>query len=229
MKIATLKKYKTKLLKLKLLKTKIYKNKKKFNYLYLKNIEIRLKKILHIIYKFHATNKKILFVGTPLKLSKQIRQLLKRKKHSFIPESVWMSGVITNSESSFKHLFKKHTFTNDTTLKPLFNLKNQIDLIIILNENFSQAALKESSLKRVTTISLNSEYDTFNFNLATYKVSGNYNFTRKIIRNNFFFLLLNSIFKKAERLKKKQARLGQRHTEIKYLTNYRRNVFTKKK
>ena len=160
MKIATLRKYKTKLLRLKLLKTKIYKNKKKIDYLYLKNIEVRLKKILHIIYRFHATNKKILFIGTPLKLDKQIKQLLKRKKHSFIPESIWMNGVITNSKSSFKHLLKRHSFTNDATSEFLFDLKNRINLIVILNENFNQVALKESSLKRVLTILLKKLFQT---------------------------------------------------------------------
>lgn len=58
MKITTLNRHKTKLLRLKLLKTKVYKHEKNFNYLLLKNMETQLKKVLHIIYRFHIANKK---------------------------------------------------------------------------------------------------------------------------------------------------------------------------
>jgi hypothetical protein len=56
MKITTLNRHKTKLLRLKLLKTKVYKHEKNFNYLLLKNMETQLKKVLHIIYRFHIAN-----------------------------------------------------------------------------------------------------------------------------------------------------------------------------
>lgn len=219
MKIAILNKYKTKLLRLKLLKTKIYKNQKNFDYLLLKNLETRLKKVLHVIYRFHAANKKILFIGTPLELSNQIKQLLKNKQHVFLPKSVWMSGVITNPRPSFKHLLKKHAIHNDKISKLLFNLKNQTDLIVVLNEKLNITALKESSLKRIPTISLNTDDSLLNLNASTYKAPGDYNFTGKKIRNNIFFLLLNSLFKKAEVLKKKQ----------KIKVNYKKNVSSKKK
>ena len=126
MKISRLNQYKTKLLKFKLLTTKIYKNQKDVNYLLLKDAEARLKKILHIIYRFHAANKKILFIGTPLRLNNQIKQFLKRKKHSFIPEKTWMNGVVTNPGPSFKHLLKSHAVNTNKTSKFLFNLKNQV-------------------------------------------------------------------------------------------------------
>ena len=140
-----------------------------------------------------------------------------------------MNGIITNSKSLFKHLFKRQSLTKDTTSKFLFELKNQINLIVILNENFNQVALKESSLKRVPTISLSSKYNPFNSNLTTYKVPGNYTFTKKIIRDNFFFLLLNSLLKKAERFRKKQIQINKKQPRRKYLKNFRKNVRTKKK
>ena len=59
MKITTLKKYKTKLLKLKLLKTKIYKNEKNLDYLLLKDLEIRLKKILKRFYNNQTGTNKV--------------------------------------------------------------------------------------------------------------------------------------------------------------------------
>jgi ribosomal protein S2 len=204
MKITKLNKHRTKLLKLKLLKTKIYKNQTNFNYMLLKDIEARLKKALHVIFRFHVANKKILFIGTPIKLNSQIKQLLKDKKHSFIPELIWMNGIVTNSNPSFKHLLKRHAIDSDQTSKFLFNLKNQTDLIVVLNEKLNLTALEESSLKRVPTISLNSNYGLSNIDLSTYKVGGDYNFNKKETRNNLFFLLLSSVIKKAEVLRKKQ-------------------------
>ena len=228
MKITILNKHKTKLLRLKLIKTKVYKNEKNFNYLLLKNMETRLKKVLNVIYRFHIANKKILFIGTPLKLNNKLKQLIKNKKHSFIPENVWMNGIITNPKPSFKHLLKQHAIVNNKTSKFLFNLRNQADLIVVLNENLNLTALKESSLKRIPTISLNSSYGLSNLDLSTYKVTGNYSFVSKPIRNNLFFLLLNSLLKKAERLKKKQIQISKNQKKLWRSTNLKKNVFTKK-
>lgn len=237
MKLSTLHRRKNKLFKLKILNTKIHKSQKNFDYLLFKDMETRLKKILHIIYKFHAANKKILFVGTPLKLNNQIKQLLKGKKHSFVPESIWMSGIITNSSSSFKHLIKRHAINNDKTSKLLFSLKNQADLIVILNEGLNITALAESSLKRVPTISLNTTCTLTNLNLSTYKVPGNYSFNEKKIRNNLFFLLLGSLLKKAEVVKKRQIKLNAKRKKLKLQlrkknlnkAHYKHHVSIKKK
>lgn len=229
MKISTLQKYNTKLLRLKLLKTKIYRTEKNLDYLLLKNMETRLKKVLHVIYRFHVANKRILFIGTPLKLNNHIKQLLKGKKHSFIPESIWMSGIITNSKPSFKHLIKQHAIGKNKTSKFLFNLKNQADLIVVLNEGSNLAALEESSLKRVPTVSLNVSYNFSNSDLSTYKAMGNYNFTKKTIRNNFFFLLLSSILKKAEQARKQQVQYIKKQKRIKNSFSTKKNVFKKKK
>ena len=181
MKITTLNKHKTKLLKLKLVKTRVYRSEKNFNYLFLKNFETQLKKVLNIIYRFHIDNKKILFIGTPRKLSNTIKRLIKKKKHSFIPEALWMNGIVTNPKSSFKHLLKRHAIFNDKRSKLLFNLKKHADLIVVLNEKLNLTALKESSLRRVPTISLNAEYRKVNFNLSTYKVAGEYQFVKEYL------------------------------------------------
>jgi ribosomal protein S2 len=229
MKITTLRNYKTKLLKFKLLKTKTFKFEKDLNYLLLKNIETRLKKILHIIYRFHIANKKILFIGTPIKLNNQIKKLFKNKKHSFIPENIWMSGIITNSKSSFKHLVKQHAVNKNTTSKFLFNLKSQADLIVILNERSNLTALKESSLNRTPTISLNVHSNFFSSSLSTYKAMGNYSFTKKSIRNNLFFLLLNAVLKKAEQAKKQKIQYIKKQTLLKTSFNSKNKYVSKKK
>lgn len=208
MKISKLTKYKTKLLKFKLLTEKVYKNQKNLNYLLLKNIETKLKKALQIIYLFHAANKKILFIGTPAQLNNQIKQFLKKNKHSFIPEKIWMNGIITNSGPSFKYLLKDYAVNTNKTSKFLFNLKNKADLVVILNEKLNLTALKESYLKRIPTISLNSDYNLFNANLSIYKIMGDYNLDKKEIRNNIFFLLLSALLKKSEILRKKHFQIN---------------------
>lgn len=210
MKISRANKNKTKLFRFKLLKTKIYKNQKELNYLLLKDMETRLKKVLHIIYKFHLGNKRILFIGSPNRLNKQLKQLLTTKKHIFLPELVWLNGIVTNGKSSFKYLLKRHAINNDKTSNFLFNLKNQIDLIVVLNESANLTPLKESSLKRIPTISLNSSEELSSLNLVTYKVPGDYNFEQRKARKNFFFLLLNSVIKKAEFIKRRQQEIAQK-------------------
>ena len=74
----------TKLLKFKLIKTKIYKkNYITKNLFKIEAIEYRLKKALQIIYKFHLSGKKILFVGDCIDFS--LNKLLCGTKHFFIP------------------------------------------------------------------------------------------------------------------------------------------------
>ena len=228
--VKTLKRYKTKLLKIKLLKAKTWKPKKNIDYLLIKNMEVRLKKILHIIYKFHVANKKILFIGTPLKLNYKTKQLLKSKKHNFVPESIWMNGIITNSKSSFKYLTRQYVINKDKSLKFLFHLKKQANLIVVLNENSNLTAFKESTLKRIPIISLNASCNFSDFtSLSTYKAIGDYSFTKKTIRNRFFFLLLNSVLKKAERAKLHYPHPVKTQKKLKNFFKPRKNAFKKKK
>lgn len=203
MKIKKLNKNKIKLLRFELLKTKIYKTEKKFNYLLLKNIETSLRKALQIIIRYHIDNKKILFIGTSEKLDQRLKKLLITHGHIFLPELIWLNGIITNTKSSFKYLSKRYTINNDDPSNFLFSLKNQIDLIVILNEEANLTALKESSLKRIPTISLNSNNKLSDLNLVTYKVKGDYNFSQKQARKNLFFLMLNSLIKRGSQLKVK--------------------------
>ena len=72
-----------------------------------KNVEFKFKNVLNIIFKFHLVNKKILFVGTPLQLNKQLKKLFKKAHHLILPEKIWFNGVLTNSKSIFRFLFKK--------------------------------------------------------------------------------------------------------------------------
>lgn len=247
MKIKTLKKFKTKLLTFKLLKTRLYKYNNDLNYSRVKDTEIRLKQIFHILYKFHVTNKKILFLGNSNNINNPIKQFLQTKQHIFLPESVWMNGIFTNPKTSFKHLKQQYALTNSKSLKLLLSLRTQIDLVVNLNEQHNIKSLNESSLKRIPIISLNSIYSIFNLNLSAYKIPDDPNVVEKPSQENFFFLLLHSLLKRAEILRKKRIQFKLKQEKIKrqkrlekqkelrrikkfkHKTKNRKNAFTQKK
>lgn len=225
MKITALKKYKTKLLKIKLLEMQAHKNFRTFNFDFLKNLEIKLKKALYTIHKFHVANKKILFIGTPLTFDTQIKQLLTNKKHVFIPKNIWINGIVTNPKSSFVYLTKQNTINTDKTFNFLFSLKNQADLIVILDEKTNIIPLKEISSKQIPTISLNTNYNLSYSTSSTYKVTGDYSFSKTTLQNNLIFLLLSSTLKKAEQVEKRLKRTQKNQLKKKI----RKPFFTTKK
>jgi len=195
MKINKIKSYNYKLLKLKLIKTKIYK-KKHNNFLKIEDIINRLKKSMHIIYKYHTNNKKILFIGTPINLDIKFKKILQNTKHTLIPESLWMDGIITNPFSCFKYLSKNQKLINNKISKILFKIRNKSDLIVILNTSNNISALNEGYLTRIPIISINC-----NLNLtderASYKIPGNFQFKKKKIRDTFFYSILIAVLKRS--------------------------------
>jgi hypothetical protein len=200
MKLSFLKQSKKKLLKIKLLKTKIYTCKNNFNYSHLNSVESKLKKIFHIIYKFHISGKKILFLGTSATLNNKIKHFFNNKQHTFIPQYFWASGIITNPKVSFYHLKQKYMLTKNSFIKPLFSLK-KIDLVVILNKTINITILKELALKNLPIITLNLYFNLADLHLATYKIQNNYSFMTKTVRNNIFFIMLNLALKKSKSYK----------------------------
>ena len=156
MKLDNIKIYKNKIFKLKLIQTKIYK-KSYNNFIKIEDINIRLKKALHVIYNYHINNKRILFIGIPMHIAPKLKKLLKNTKHLFIPEYVWMSGILTNQE-----------------------------------------AVIEAYLSQIPLISLNCELKML-VNNSNYKIPGNFKFTKKNLRDMFFYSILAATFKKAKK------------------------------
>lgn len=219
----------TKLLNLNILETNYYK-KNYLNHELNKNIEYKLKNALNIIFKFHSENKKILFLGTPLQLNKQLKKLLKNTNHLIIPEKIWFSGVLTNTKSIFRFLFKKYLKKNKNTLKFLFNLTVKNDLVVILNESLSQNPLKEFSKKRIPTISLNYNNINLNYPNSTYQIKQNINnFNENKNINNLFFSILTTTFKKAEKVRQKNINSRLKKRVNKKRQFIKKNEFKKKK
>lgn len=202
MKIKRILKNKSKLLKIKLIKSKIYKKKLYLQNITLEDIEYRLKKTLYIIYSYHINNKQIMFVGNPLQINKEIKKILTNSKHIFIPKNTWINGVITNQNTSFKSLLKKQKKNSTNFSRRLLELKKRSDLIVIMDKEIDTNALNESYISRIPVISLNSLLSTLN-EKASYKVPGNFIFSKNTIADNFFYSILLATLNKANYVKKK--------------------------
>lgn len=182
MKIQKIQLKKNKLIKLKLIKTKIYNSNENIK---IDHVISRLKKGLHLIYKYHISNKKILFIGAPININSYFK--FKITRHIFLPKSVWVNGILNTQNLSDNFLSKDETS---------FNLKKKVDLIVILNSSFKENILKESYLENTPTIVLNNSL-TINDFKSSYKIPGNFKFTNNKIKDNFFYTILNALFKKS--------------------------------
>lgn len=189
-----------KLLNLKLIQSRILKKNHFKENITIENVVFRLKKILKIIYLYHINNKRILFVGNPLEITKELVSILKNTKHTFIPKSGWIAGsIVTNNTISFKLTFNKSV--DSQISKKLQKLKKKNDLIVILDEKSDLIALNESYVNDIPIISLNSNLNPFNFK-PSYKIPGNFILLKKKLKNNFFYSILLSTLKKANKIQK---------------------------
>jgi ribosomal protein S2 len=210
MKIKNIIKYKNRLLKLKLIKTKMYKKIDCSTNTQIEDIEYRLKKALHVIYKYHVNNKRILFIGVPIHTDKETKSLISGTKHTFIPRSAWVNGIITNKASCFKYLLENPKASANESSKLLFKLENKSDLVVVFDKVADKNALNETYLARIPVISLNCDLNLLK-NKSSYKIPGNFQFTKKKVRNDFFFSILKATFKKADQLKSKTHKKFKSH------------------
>lgn len=189
-----------KLLNLKLIKSKILKKKHYLKNIGIKDINCRLRKALRIIYLFHASKKRITFVGNPLNINKKISKLLQETGHKFLPTSAWMAGIITNRYNSLKWMFKKEKNILTKISQRLLNFKKRSDLVVILDKNLNFVALDESYKSKIPIISLNNSLNPFDLG-SDYKVPGDFLVSKGDIKNNLFYAVLVSIFKQATQTK----------------------------
>lgn len=209
-----MKKYPNKLIQLQILK--LYYKKKAYNFKHsLKQIEVHLNKISNIIYKYHITNKKILFIGFPENFIK----ILHNTKHIVIPEHIWFNGMLSNRISNFSNSNKQMRIPMDIH-KLLFKLEKQLDLIIVYNLTNKASAINESYISRLPVITLDKNLDTLK-NKATYKTPGNYSFTNEKTQNNeLFYSFIKTTLKRAIS-KKKNKKFNPRYLTKNYYKKYK--------
>lgn len=200
MKIKKLNLKKNKLLKLNFINTKLYK-KISINFITINEIIIRLKQSLKIIYKYHINNKRILFIGFSNNINNKFKPILKDTNHILLPNFIWPNGILTNKDSCFNYILKNQTSINQHLAKTLFKFHKKVDLIVLLDSFSEENILNESYNSKIPIISLSDSLNIFDTR-PSYKILGNLNFSRKNFKNNFFYFILNSLFKKATLLKK---------------------------
>jgi ribosomal protein S2 len=199
MKINKLFSHKNKLIELIIFKYFLKKSQSidKYNY---SSIVIRIKKILHIVYKYHTLKKKILFLGTPIENHFYIEKFLKPTQHIALPENIWVNGLITNKKSCFKSLVKSQTYSKNTMSNLLLKLNEPIDLIVIINYIENKAVAEELLNSQIPIIYLyNSKL------IANSSIDLNYTVGIKLKPKktifNFFFAMIKSIIKKSPQKK----------------------------
>ena len=190
MKLKKVKKYKNKLIKLQIIKLHYKKQSVNFEN-NLKQIEVFLNKMSNIIYRYHITNRKILFLGFPDNFTKTI----KGTNHILIPEFVWFNGMLSTRVSDTKNLPL-------STFKLITDLKKKVDLIVVCNLNQRTTVIEESYIARIPTISVSNNLNILNLK-TTYKLIGNYNMiNEKMENNNLFSSLISTTLSRAKKAKK---------------------------
>lgn len=214
---------KNKLIKLKLIETKFFgKNFKTSSKLV--DIIFRLKKCLHLIYNYHVNNKQILFIGLPIEYIKQFKQI-GIKNHIYLPDSIWLNGIITNKRACFMYLHKNKKLIDKNFSKLLYQLDNQIDLIVVLDSQFKKNIINESYIANIPLICFDSLLEVSNFKVE-YKIFGDFKFSKKKIRSDVFSLILLSTVKKANNNLKKKIKAT---LLLKNKNYFKKNVIKKKK
>lgn len=191
--------YKNKLTELQILKSRIYKKNDELK-IDTNKIQLYLKKVIRIIYEFHITNKRILFLNFPKKFEKKITGNLKKNQHMFINNDNFLNGIISNQKISLQQLNQLQKFIKSNS-KTKIPIKKFIDLIVIFNPGFELNSDKKLYVSQIPTITINESLNN-NLNLKqNYKLIGNFKFIEKQINNNLFLsiikvILRNTVFKK---------------------------------
>lgn len=227
MKIKKITGYPQKLLKLKIIKTKNYKKKHQLTCIKIEDIETRLKKALNVINSYHINNKRILFISNALFSNDRLKNLFKTTHHILIPESIWVPGILNNNNQNFKLISKEQKVTNTKISKLLLQLKRGGDLIVLFNKQLNNNALEEGYNSLIPLISLEDSLNIFDIK-SSYKIPGNYKFTKQKIRDNFFASILVATLKKSIKIKSKNFYLAGNKQRQNTSFNSHKKIFNNK-
>lgn len=214
MKTHKIKVQKYKLFKYNLLKLQTYSKPPTFdtsNFLsgLLEQIEAYLKQVLKIIFEYHVSHFKILFIGFPL-ISK-IRQvkLVHFTNHNFIPEKSWISGIFRNRFSILTYLKIIQSQNFSKNLQFLLTVKTKPHLVIIFNQKVETSTINEFYKAGIPILSF--DWRSLKTFKITYRALGSYNFVDKNLKLTFFFLFY-SLLKKTP-LRKKQTNFTHKNRQ----------------
>jgi ribosomal protein S2 len=191
----------------------------------LTSVAIKLKSALRVIHKFHINKKKIIFVGNPLDINKQLTRVLKKTKHAFIPRSAWIAGHMTNK---LAHAKISHDKYDETQLFSIHKLKKKGSLVIIIDQLWDLIALNEFHSLNIPIISLNSKTKMLDETIAI-KVPAKLVPIKSNLSNVLFYSLLLKIFQIAKNKKYKRYYFKRLATEKRFKFRKRRFGLKKKR
>ena len=128
-------------------------------------IELCLKQALNLIYLYHSSNKRILFIGFPYIKKKSI---LKDSQHFFLQKKLWVNGLVSNKKvNSIPGFLPSKSLSTD---KPF-------DLVVLFNASTKDIfALKELSSAGYPLIILGSQISLKSINtIYIFKSINTYN------------------------------------------------------
>jgi ribosomal protein S2 len=154
----------------------------------LNQILICIKNSCKLIYAFHKSNKKILFIGFPILEKKKFYKLLKLKKHYYISKTNWVNGLLKNKKLLLSQLKQKNTIKKKHL--EIINIKKTPDLIVFYNNQKEKEIQKESlnlNIPIISFININNNKQQY----STYNIPGNFysKQTGKIIYNIMYSIL----------------------------------------
>jgi hypothetical protein len=159
----------------------------------------QIKKAFRVIYQYHINKKRIIFIGNPLYINKQLALMLKKTKHVFIPQSAWVAGHIAER---FTRPTKMAHKKSKIKLFSLRALKKKSNLVVIANQYEDSIALNEHHSAKIPIITLNNVTGMLD-ETSEYKVSAQLAYIRSEISELLFYSLLLAVFKKANSKKNK--------------------------
>ena len=141
-------------------------------------------KALHIIFQYHQTNKRILFIGLPSKLELKINS---STLHTAIANSFNIQGLILNSQNSTNRSLKESSALLDSKFgkKP--------DLIVLFDHNKSSSILAEAWVVKIPVINFADSsrlVDVSSHN--SYFITGNFKSILSASDKNIFFMGLKN-------------------------------------
>ena len=161
----------------------------------LDQILVGIKKALQIIFQYHQTEKRILFIGLPPVLELKINQFT---RHIAVSNTFNIQGFISNN--NFKS-FKNNKNFNQGLLKNyskflLPKLTKTPDLIVLFDHEKSKNILSEAWGSKVPVIFFDTNSNFHNaFSYNFYVVKGNFKNVLATSDKNIFFVGLSFLFK----------------------------------
>jgi ribosomal protein S2 len=156
------------------------------------NIMLNFKKAMHIIFKYHKNNKRILFVGVPQIIETKLNLMT---KHIAVPNSFNIQGLFLN-KSMLKGITLKQQLLKNTNYL-LSKINNKPDLIVVFNEEKDQQLVKEGYIARIPVIKFNNNLQE-KYWKHSYDIPGNIRSNNSKTVDNIFFIILNAILKRSK-------------------------------